>query len=113
MTYLSSNLAMVLIAYSGATTAEIVKSMRKIVTIVASFVMFSRPWHLYHIIGFGCFVISTGLHVYDKNKKTQVKGHGEAILRTDSVDSNAENMSLLNPADGSPRRRGDNRSLQV
>ena len=56
--YVSTNLIMTIIKGFGATVAEVIKSLRKVLTILFSFLLFSKPWAPLHIAGLGLFALS-------------------------------------------------------
>lgn len=71
--YCSSLFILSLIKTFGATNAEIVKSLRKIMSVAISFVAFSKPFTSFHLYGSILFVLSTLLGVYVKNIKQQAR----------------------------------------
>eukprot|EP00658_Telonema_sp_P-2_P035256 TRINITY_DN25671_c0_g1_i2.p1 TRINITY_DN25671_c0_g1~~TRINITY_DN25671_c0_g1_i2.p1 ORF type:complete len:235 (+),score=53.88 TRINITY_DN25671_c0_g1_i2:141-845(+) len=66
MGYLSIVFVLLLIKLFNASVAEAVKSVRKITTIVISFLFFSKPISGLHVVGFVLFVGSVGLGMQQK-----------------------------------------------
>lgn len=84
MGYCSSIFILVLIKHFGATEAEIVKSCRKVFTIILSFLTVAKPITFMHIVGGLIFTLSILLSVYaKKHKKSPIK-------TSDSNDREAE-----------------------
>ncbi len=72
MGYGSVVFVLLLIKTSGSTNAEIVKSCRKVFTIVLSFVLYAKPVENLHIVGGAVFVASVLISMKlktDKKKK--------------------------------------------
>jgi len=78
--YVSTNLIMTLIKAFGATVAEIIKSLRKVLTILFSFIMFSKPWATMHIVGFALFFVSCLITVFDRYQKSQSSNRSDTIM---------------------------------
>lgn len=71
--YCSSLFVLLLIKNFGATNAEIVKSVRKILSVAISFLAFAKPFTAFHMYGTALFVISTLFGVHVKNEKARLK----------------------------------------
>mmetsp|Transcript_7006 Transcript_7006/g.9106 ORF Transcript_7006/g.9106 Transcript_7006/m.9106 type:complete len:332 (+) Transcript_7006:255-1250(+) len=67
--YMSTVFILLLIKTFGATNAEIVKSMRKILSIVISFLAFAKPFTSLHFYGFLAFAISSFIGIRIKYQK--------------------------------------------
>jgi len=67
--YASSILILVFIKHFGATEAEVVKSCRKVFTIVFSFILVSKPISAMHILGGFLFVVSIVLSIWVKSNR--------------------------------------------
>lgn len=76
--YISVIFVLLLIKKFGATTTEIVKSCRKVLSIVISFVAFSKPISKWHIIGGFVFTLSVivAVQVTAKHSSSKKKAHG-------------------------------------
>lgn len=61
-----------LVRISSALTTVIVTSCRKALTVIFSFLLFTKPLSAYHVLGFLVFFSGVGLNVYDKNSE-QIK----------------------------------------
>jgi len=70
--YASTLFILLLIKTFGATNAEIVKSLRKILSIIISFVVFTKPFTQLHFIGFFLFALSTFMGVQIKRNKNKL-----------------------------------------
>jgi adenosine 3'-phospho 5'-phosphosulfate transporter B3 len=82
--YFSITFVLLLIKQFGASVTEAVKSMRKVLTIVISFVIFSKPITVMHIVGFGFFIgsICYGYSLKSKsNTKASTKGGAAGAQR--------------------------------
>lgn len=77
MGYASVMFVLLLIKHFSATTAEVVKSCRKVLSIVLSFVFFARPINRNHIIGFALFLASILGGVYLKRRKDAAKANAQ------------------------------------
>mmetsp|Transcript_4969 Transcript_4969/g.6272 ORF Transcript_4969/g.6272 Transcript_4969/m.6272 type:complete len:332 (-) Transcript_4969:692-1687(-) len=71
--YASSLFILLLIKTFGATNAEIVKSLRKVLSIVISFVVFTKPFTTMHGLGFFLFTLSTLMGIQIKRTKQLMK----------------------------------------
>lgn len=71
--YCSSGFILGLIKTFGATNAEIVKSLRKILSVAISFTAFSKPFTSFHLYGSALFIISTFIGVHVKNEKQKIR----------------------------------------
>ena len=71
--YCSVIFILLIIKRFGATNAEIVKSCRKVMSIVISFVVFSKPFSSMHIFGGCLFVFSIVMGVQVKALKAKNK----------------------------------------
>ena len=72
MGYGSVVFVLLLIKTAGSTNAEIVKSCRKVFTIVLSFVLYAKPVETLHIVGGAVFIASVLISMKlktDKKKK--------------------------------------------
>lgn len=69
MGYLSVVFVLLLIKHYGATVAEVVKSCRKVCSILLSFFLFAKPITGMHVMGFLLFVGSVVVGVYLKATK--------------------------------------------
>jgi len=73
--YFSISFILKIIKKAGAVTAEIVKSVRRVVSIVLSFVIYSKPflsWHLIGSIFFLLFIYNTFMAKANKQKLKKV-----------------------------------------
>jgi adenosine 3'-phospho 5'-phosphosulfate transporter B3 len=70
--YFSITFVLLLIKQFGASVTEAIKSIRKVLTIVISFVIFAKPITSLHIVGFGFFIasIAYGYSLKAKGTKT-------------------------------------------
>jgi len=73
MGYASVAFVLALIKHFGATVAEVVKSLRKVLTLIISFVMYSKPVNRGHVLGFSLFVASIVMGVIIKSRKSKKK----------------------------------------
>lgn len=55
----------------GSVTAVVVTSLRKFVTIVASFLLFPKPFHANYVIGAALIFLGIGFETY-RNHKTEL-----------------------------------------
>ena len=69
--YVSITLILTLIALFGATEAELVKYIRRICTVVTSFLVFQKPMTKLHAVGFAAVVLSYTLNFRTKSKPSQ------------------------------------------
>lgn len=67
--YCSSIFILVLIKHFGATEAEIVKSCRKVFTILLSFALVAKPISSMHVVGGLIFLLSIFISVYVKSNR--------------------------------------------
>jgi len=72
--YCSSIFILVLIKHFGATEAEIVKSCRKVFTILLSFLLVAKPVSSMHVLGGMIFLFSIFISVWVKKHKKAVRG---------------------------------------
>ena len=73
MGYSSVSFILSLIKYYGATEAEIIKSLRKVLSIVISFILFPKALNWKYIAGFAAVLISTAYTFYLKAEKKKAK----------------------------------------
>ena len=73
MGYSSVSFILSLIKYYGATEAEIIKSLRKVLSIVISFVLFPKALNWKYIVGFIAVLVSTAYTFYLKGEKAKAK----------------------------------------
>jgi adenosine 3'-phospho 5'-phosphosulfate transporter B3 len=73
MGYSSVVFVLLLIKRFGATNAEIVKSCRKVLSIIISFLAFGKRIGNLHVLGGGLFTLSVVLGVHIKSKKMAAK----------------------------------------
>ncbi|CAL6379108.1 unnamed protein product [Bathycoccus prasinos] len=78
MGYSSVSFILSLIKYFGATEAEIVKSLRKVLSIVISFMLFPKELNWKYIAGFGAVLVSTIYTFYLKDQKNKAKAAAKA-----------------------------------
>jgi adenosine 3'-phospho 5'-phosphosulfate transporter B3 len=78
MGYSSVSFILSLIKYFGATEAEIVKSLRKVLSIVISFALFPKELNWKYIAGFAAVVVSTVYTFYLKQQKNAAKAAAKA-----------------------------------
>jgi len=71
--YSSVSFILSLIKYFGATEAEIVKSLRKVMSIVISFILFPKALNWKYIAGFAAVLLSTVYTFYLKQEKNKAK----------------------------------------
>lgn len=67
----SQSVVLTLIKHYGATAAELLKSSRKIVTILVSFVIYGKPWTLQHLAGGFLFSMSVAVERYAEGGKAR------------------------------------------
>ena len=84
MGYSSVSFILSLIKYYGATEAEIIKSLRKVMSIVISFVLFPKALNWKYIAGFVAVLISTFYTFYLKQEKTKAKAAKKAAEITEA-----------------------------
>lgn len=63
--YIAQSGVLLLIKHFGATAAEIVKSCRKVTTILISFMVYGKPWNGYHVAGTLLFVNSVAVERFN------------------------------------------------
>lgn len=80
--YSSVSFILSLIKYYGATEAEIIKSLRKVLSIVISFILFPKALNWKYIVGFAAVLISTAYTFYLKDQKNKVKAASKAAAVT-------------------------------
>jgi adenosine 3'-phospho 5'-phosphosulfate transporter B3 len=78
MGYSSVSFILSLIKYFGATEAEIVKSLRKVLSIVISFMLFPKELNWKYIAGFIAVLVSTVYTFYLKDQKNKAKAAAKA-----------------------------------
>merc|ERR1719253_1310071 len=71
--YSSVSFILSLIKYYGATEAEIIKSLRKVLSIVISFMLFPKELNWKYIAGFIAVLVSTVYTFYLKDQKNKAK----------------------------------------
>jgi adenosine 3'-phospho 5'-phosphosulfate transporter B3 len=76
--YSSVSFILSLIKYYGATEAEIIKSLRKVLSIVISFMLFPKELNWKYIAGFAAVLVSTIYTFYLKNEKNKAKAAAAA-----------------------------------
>ncbi len=79
MGYSSVSFILSLIKYYGATEAEIIKSLRKVLSIVISFVLFPKALNWKYIVGFLAVLVSTAYTFYLKGEKNKAKAAAKAV----------------------------------
>jgi len=62
-----------LVKISSALTAVIATSCRKALTVVLSFLLFTKPLSIYHVLGFSIFFSGVAMNVYHKNTELITK----------------------------------------
>jgi adenosine 3'-phospho 5'-phosphosulfate transporter B3 len=67
--YISVSLILTLIALFGATEAELVKYLRRTLTIVNSFVLFRKQLTAWHVIGFAAVLLSYTMTFRSKGRQ--------------------------------------------
>lgn len=78
MGYSSVSFILSLIKYYGATEAEIIKSLRKVLSIVISFILFPKALNWKYIVGFLAVLVSTAYTFYLKGEKNKAKAAAKA-----------------------------------
>jgi len=73
MGYISVMFVLLLIAHFGATTTEIVKSTRKVVSIILSFLIYPKPVTWKYILGGILTAMSLAMTYYAKKRKAAEK----------------------------------------
>ena len=76
--YSSVSFILSLIKYYGATEAEIIKSLRKVLSIVISFILFPKALNWKYIAGFAAVLVSTAYTFYLKGEKRKAKEAAKA-----------------------------------
>lgn len=76
--YISVIFILALIKSFGSTTCEVVKSMRKILSILISMIAFSKPVYTMHYIGGAAFLISILMGIKVKSMKANAKKNATA-----------------------------------
>ena len=76
--YSSVSFILSLIKYYGATEAEIIKSLRKVLSIVISFILFPKALNWKYIAGFAAVLVSTAYTFYLKGEKNKAKEAAKA-----------------------------------
>ena len=76
--YSSVSFILSLIKYYGATEAEIIKSLRKVLSIVISFILFPKALNWKYIAGFVAVLVSTAYTFYLKGEKNKAKEAAKA-----------------------------------
>merc|ERR1712216_95233 len=76
--YSSVSFILSLIKYYGATEAEIIKSLRKVLSIVISFILFPKALNWKYIAGFIAVLVSTAYTFYLKGEKAKAKEAAKA-----------------------------------
>ncbi len=89
MGYGSVVFILLLIKTSGATNAEIVKSCRKVFTIVFSFLLYAKPVETLHIVGGLVFLASVLVSMYLKMGRKKPAGYS-AVPSREGVDANPD-----------------------
>ena len=74
--YAGVSFVLLLIKHFGATSAEMVKSSRKVLSIVLSFVLFAKPWNYLHVLGGVLFTAAITMQVSLKLRKRGSGGKG-------------------------------------
>jgi len=78
--YVSVSFVLLLINLYGATVTEVVKSMRKILTVTLSFVLYPKPFSAKYLLGGLAVLLSLGaIHELQKRKGGDVKHGGSTI----------------------------------
>jgi len=79
MGYSSVSFILSLIKYYGATEAEIVKSLRKVMSIVISFALFPKVLNWKYIAGFGAVLVSTAYTFFLNAEKAKAKAAAKEL----------------------------------
>eukprot|EP00747_Dinoflagellata_sp_TGD_P199752 gnl/TRDRNA2_/TRDRNA2_73049_c0_seq1.p1 gnl/TRDRNA2_/TRDRNA2_73049_c0~~gnl/TRDRNA2_/TRDRNA2_73049_c0_seq1.p1 ORF type:complete len:419 (+),score=44.62 gnl/TRDRNA2_/TRDRNA2_73049_c0_seq1:33-1289(+) len=88
--YLGSIFGLLIIKHFSATLAELVKSLRKVLTICISFVLYAKPLSLMHVLGGFFFVLSLAVqHVAGKHSR-----HSSAMSVAVDRESSEQTNSL-------------------
>ena len=82
MGYLSVGFVLLLIKHFSATLAEVVKSCRKIVSIMLSFMVHPKPFGQNHLLGGFLFFSSAALAVHAKKKAENAKANAASLPTT-------------------------------
>ena len=61
------------IKHFGVVKATSVTTVRKILTILLSFVLFPKPWHWMHLMGLFVFVLATAVYVQYERTKPSIR----------------------------------------
>eukprot|EP00434_Breviolum_minutum_P032975 symbB.v1.2.029172.t1/scaffold3165.1/size62113/1 len=69
--YIAQSGVLLLIKHFGATAAEIVKSCRKVTTILISFMVYGKAWNGYHVAGTLLFVNSVAVERFHSGKSSK------------------------------------------
>lgn len=69
--YIAQSGVLLLIKHFGATAAEIVKSCRKVTTILISFMVYGKPWNGYHVAGTLLFVNSVAVERFNSGASSK------------------------------------------
>ena len=88
--YSSVVFVLLLIKRFGATNAEIVKSCRKVLSIIISFVAFGKTVGRLHVLGGGLFTLSVVLGVHIKTKKMAAKREARKNRKDGAIEDEEE-----------------------
>jgi len=67
--YWSVVFILLIIKHFDATIAEVVKSVRKVLSIIFSFMLYTKPLNSMHVLGGGLFLVSLMITINDKKKR--------------------------------------------
>ena len=79
--YVSVSCVLLMIKHYGATSAEMVKSSRKVISIVLSFALFKKPWNALHVGGGAIFAAAIAAQVALKRRKRALAKRQQRALQ--------------------------------
>mmetsp|Transcript_19836 Transcript_19836/g.48538 ORF Transcript_19836/g.48538 Transcript_19836/m.48538 type:complete len:373 (+) Transcript_19836:223-1341(+) len=90
--YFSITFILKIIQKAGAVTAEIVKSVRRVVSIALSFVIYTKPFLSWHMIGSVCFV----LFIYNTFQAKMAKAKAKEAANRAKTMADGVDLEVLN-----------------
>ena len=85
--YVSVSCVLLMIKHYGATSAEMVKSSRKVLSIVLSFALFEKPWNALHVGGGAIFAAAIAAQVALKRRTRALAKRQRRALRRGGEDA--------------------------
>lgn len=106
MAYMSVTFVLLLIKHFNATNAEVVKSMRKVLQVMVSFIVFPKPFDWKYIAGGAATVAA--LWWLGQGRKSQKQAAvgiiGDTGTQSDRVELGGGTMTAVITSPGEPRR---------